>query len=231
MTNDARALRKIPWYLPREYRSPSHCFNRYSRGRYLAQRTGVDLRGKSPQRVAQHLFECSKEDLAAMRSGAFFVVCDEFSKTSAVFRMLTETNIAMPVEQFFGAEDFASLADSQGALDAAVRTYVTEERVSQEYQANRDKLVVSVSTVTGMATSLMLVVQGGALEVALVSAKNVLGNCQVLANLSDSFRISWPKEMQQLMIGLKVVTKIPLSAFRSMTLCARAHPPPRARVC
>ena len=120
---------------------PLHCFIRYSRGRYLAQRTGVDLRGKSPQRVAQHLFECPKEELAAMRSGAFFVVCDEFSKTSAIFRMLTETNIAMPVEQFFGAEDFASLADGQGALDAAVRTYVTEERMSQEYQANRDKLV------------------------------------------------------------------------------------------
>ena len=90
---------------------------------------------------------------------------------------------------------------------------------------------VSVSTVTGMATSLVLLVQGGALEVALVSAKNVLGNCQVLANLSYSFRISWPKEMLQLVVGLKVVTKNPLSAFRSMALCARALPTPtRARV-
>ena len=60
---------------------------------FLAQRTGVDLTDKTPDVLAADLFQCKKEQLAAMRAGAFFVLCDEFSETSTVFERLTKTNM------------------------------------------------------------------------------------------------------------------------------------------
>ena len=66
----------------------------------MAQRTGVDLKGKQPDQLAQELFKCTPNQLAAMRAGAFFVLCDEFAEQSDVFKRLTQTNIAVPVEQF-----------------------------------------------------------------------------------------------------------------------------------
>ena len=62
---------------------------------YLAQRTGVVLKDCTPEELSQQIHRRSIDELASMRAGAYFVLLDEFSKRSDVYKHLTETNVAI----------------------------------------------------------------------------------------------------------------------------------------
>ena len=81
-------------------------------------------------------------------------VCDEYSKGSAVFKMLTQTNIAIPLEQFFEAgAGNPSLQDSAPPLIDAASAFVTEERMGAQYAQSRADFKGSVLSL-GVLTSL-----------------------------------------------------------------------------
>ena len=157
--------------------------------RFLAQRTGVDMAAHTPETLAQDMFKRTKEELHAMRAGAFFVVCDEYSKGSAVFKMLTQTNIAIPLEQFFEAgAGNPSLQDSAPPLIDAASAFVTEERMGAQYAQSRADFKGSVLSL-GVLTSLgqagvVLGANSAAISSALVACKSVLGNVQILSSLA-----------------------------------------------
>ena len=145
-----------------------------------------------------------------MRGGAFFVVCDEYSKTSEVYKMLTETNLALPLCQFFdAAEGHASLQQGTPPLAEAVRVFVNEERASQQYRASRTQFAASVFSM-GMITSVgtaavALSMNSASLGAALVTIKCSLGNVQILSSLAYSFRIDWPPAMLAFVSGMHIL--------------------------
>ena len=170
----------------------------------------MDLRGTDPERLAQDVFKRSSDELQAMRGGAFFVVCDEYSKTSEVFKMLTETNLALPLRQFFdAAEGHASLQQGTPPLAEAVRVFVNEERASEQFRASRTQFATSVFSM-GMLTSVgtaavALSLNSASLGAALVTVKSSLGNVQILSSLAYTFRIAWPPAMLSFVKGTKLL--------------------------
>ena len=99
---------------------------------FVLQRTGMELENVAVKDFAKQIFSQPKATLAALRAGAFFVLCDKFSESSDVFRVLTESNLAIPREQFFRL-DHTCLQAGSADLGEAVRSFVTEERISDEY--------------------------------------------------------------------------------------------------
>ena len=68
---------------------------------FVLQRTGADLSNADPADFAKEIFQQPKAALRALRAGAFFVICDEYTENSDVLKTLTESNLAIPREQFF----------------------------------------------------------------------------------------------------------------------------------
>ena len=87
---------------------------------FVLQRTGADLSNADPKEFAKEIFQQSKAALCALRAGAFFVVCDEYTENSDVLRMLTESNLAIPREQFF-RPDHSCMQPDCPDLDEAIR--------------------------------------------------------------------------------------------------------------
>ena len=113
---------------------------------YLAQRTGVGLEQSTPQDLAAEIFKRPSEELRAMRAGAYFVVVDEYSESSDIYKMLTETNIAVPIDQFFRADDGNTcLRADAPPLSESLRRFVTEERKSQDFKAGRKAFASALS--------------------------------------------------------------------------------------
>ena len=57
---------------------------RIHKSRFLALRCGATLGDANPAMIQRLLGTFSRDDLASIRAGAFFVVLDEFSKKSDV---------------------------------------------------------------------------------------------------------------------------------------------------
>ena len=51
---------------------------------FVLQRTGADLSNADPEQFAKEIFQQPKAMLRALRAGAFFVVCDEYTENSDV---------------------------------------------------------------------------------------------------------------------------------------------------
>ena len=108
--------------IPLELRAPTS-YQDYSMSiRPQAQRCGVDMTGMKPEELAQAVFKKSAKELDALRSGAFFVLLDDYSATSDAFKMLTTTNIAVPLEQCFPGPSPPTLVAISHPTHTVVRT-------------------------------------------------------------------------------------------------------------
>ena len=172
---------------------------------FVLQRTGADLSNADPAEFAKEIFQQSKASLRALRAGAFFVVCDEFTENSDVLKTLTETNLAIPREQFFRPDHSCMEPDSRD-LDEAIRSFVTEERIADEYKNNREEFIdttteMTISTLQYLCT---LSSQGEAYKAAVDSMKHGMGNIQIISGLKETFKIAWPASMVAFANGLKI---------------------------
>ena len=146
------------------------------RRRAVAQRTGIDMSDEDPDDLAARIFARPQSELMAMRAGAFFILCDDYSKTSDVVKRLQTTNIALPSEQFFDTEGVC-LQPGIRDLYESVRTFITEERLGEAYALTRKgfaKEIFNLSNVQTLAT--ILLATGPALSEAIGAVKTAFGN-------------------------------------------------------
>ena len=168
---------------------------------FVLQRTGADLSNADPAQFAKDIFQQPKAALRALRAGAFFVICDEYSKNSDILRTLTETNLAIPREQFF-RPDHSCMEPESRDLDEAIRSFVTEERIADEYRNNRQEFIhttmeMSISTLQFLCVTLS--------SPAFVDTiKHSMGNIQIISGLREAFKITWPASMVAFTNGLKI---------------------------
>ena len=147
---------------------------------HLAMRTGVDMGETDPEELAQHLFRQPSERLAAMRQGIFLVLADDYSKNSDIFKMLTETNLAVPIDQFFDRELQPLSGGGGGALCSQVSHFLDDVRLSPEYFRSQMEAKEVMSSVAKEAVVLLASLMQPQL---LNTFKTALGNCQILGQL------------------------------------------------
>ena len=122
-----------------------------------------------------------------------------------MLRTLTETNLAIPREQFF-RPDHSCMEPGSPDLDEAIRAFVTEERVADEYKNNRAEFIdttteMTISTLQYLCT---LSSQGEGYATVVDSMKHAMGNVQILTGLREAFKITWPASMVTFANGLKI---------------------------
>ena len=175
---------------------------------YMVQRTGVDLSKSTPAEVSSMVFARPKAQLEAMRAGAFFVLADEYSEGSEVFRTLTQTNIGIPIEQCFRA-DMTCMQGGADALPQALARFVTYDRLQDAYlttRANFASGVLNLNMASSVASAVSVFAASGVFTSPAMqqTIKNLVGNVQILANVQFAFGLSWPREMTDFVRYLKV---------------------------
>ena len=105
-----------------------------------------------------------------MREGAFFIMMDNYSKTSDVYKMLTETNLAFPIDQFF-EPDLACMDSEHSGFVTHMNRYLYEVRFSEQYRKSKARPAPFASSLFRTRITPHIIMLIGARQ-ALVSYRN-----------------------------------------------------------
>ena len=89
-------------------------------------------------------------------------------------------------------------------LEEAIRAFVTEERLADEYKNSREEFI-ETSTEMAISTLQYMCTLSSPGEALVRSMKEAMGNVQILTGLKQAFKINWPASMISFVNSLKLL--------------------------
>ena len=177
---------------------------------FLSARTGVDLSNQTPNEMRQELFMRPADQLRAIRSGAFVVLCDRHSESSDAFNFMTK-KLGFPRSHFFKPNQ-SCIDEDLPDLTEALRHFIAVERHAEAYELTRLGFfeVAAKDAVTAIQVSRPLIatvksnISSDLISGTINTMKVLLGNLQILGSIKDIMNLSWPPWLTSIMRHAKV---------------------------